>query len=88
MPELLLADGASRVDLVAENEEGHLGELLDREERVELRLGLGEPLNVDAVDEEDDPVYLGEVVPPQTARWQAVPSAGTPYADTRGCAPC
>ena len=67
MSELLLADGAGRVDLVAEDEERHLGELLDGEQRVELRLGLGEPLNVDAVDEEDDAVDLREVIPPEAA---------------------
>ena len=67
MPELLLADGTGRVDLVAEDKEGHLRELLDREQRVELGLGLRETLNVDAVDEEDDAVHLGEVVPPESA---------------------
>ena len=71
MPELLLADGAWRVDLVAEDEEGDLGEFLDGQERVELSLGLGESLNVDAVDEEDDAVNLGEVVPPETACYRA-----------------
>ena len=76
MSELLLADGAWRVDLVAEDEEGHLGELLNREKRVELRLGLGEPLNVDAVYEENDAVDLGEVVPPEAARWRTSVSVG------------
>ena len=89
MPELLLADGAGRVDLVAEDEERHLGELLDREQRVQLRLRLGEPLDVDAVDEEDDPVDLGEVVPPQAARWRTLSSVGTPYVQHADeCAPC
>ena len=54
MPELLLGDGTRRVDLVAEDEERHLRELLDGQQRVELGLRLREALDVDAVDEEDD----------------------------------
>ena len=68
MPQLVLAHRSRRVDLVAEDKEGDLRELLDGEEGVELRLGLGEALEVGAVDEEDDPVDLGEVVPPEAAR--------------------
>ena len=67
MPELVLAHGAGCVNLVAEDKEGDLRELLDGEEGIELRLGLGEALKVGAVDEEDDPVDLGEVVPPEAA---------------------
>ena len=70
MPELLLRDGTGRVDLVAEDEERHLRELLDREQRVQLGLGLWEALDVDAVDEEDDAVDLREVVPPEPAGWR------------------
>lgn len=66
--ELVLADSAGRVDLVPEHEEGHLREILDGEERVELGLGLGEALVVSAVDEEDDSVDFGEVVAPETTR--------------------
>lgn len=36
--ELLLANGARCIDLVAENEERHLGQLLDGEQCVELSL--------------------------------------------------
>lgn len=67
VPELLLADSTRGVNLVAENKEGNLRELLDREECVELSLRLGEPLEVGAVDEEDDAVDLWEVVLPQAA---------------------
>ena len=38
MSELLLAHSTECVDLVAENEEGNLGEFLDGEQRVELGL--------------------------------------------------
>ena len=69
VPQLLLADCARGVDLVAEHEEGHLRELLDGEQGVELRFRLGEALKVGAVDEEDDAVNLGEVVAPETASW-------------------
>ena len=66
LAQFLLRDGTGRVDLVAKDEEGHFGELLDREERVELGARLGESLVVLRVDEEDDAVHLGEVVLPQT----------------------
>ena len=38
MPELLLAHCARSIDFVAQNEEWDLGELLDREEGIELSL--------------------------------------------------
>jgi hypothetical protein len=66
--ELVLGDGVGVVDLVAQDAEGHLGELLHGQERVELGLGLGEALVVLGVDQEDDAVDLGEVVLPQAAR--------------------
>ncbi len=69
MPELVLAHGTRCVNLVAEDKERHLGELLDGEESVKLRLRLGEPLKVGTVDEEDDAIDLGEVVPPETTRY-------------------
>ena len=65
--ELVLGHGIRVVDLVAEDDERHLGELLHRQERVELGLGLGEPLVVLGVDEEDDAVDFGEVVFPEAA---------------------
>ena len=68
MSKLLLADGTSRIDLVAEDEERYLRELLNREQGVQLRLRFGEPLNVHAVNEEDNAVDLREVVPPKPTR--------------------
>ena len=68
MPELVLAHSARRINLVAEDKERNLGELLDGEEGIKLRLGFREPLKVGTVDKEDDPVDLGEVVPPEAAR--------------------
>lgn len=64
--EFVLADGVGVVDLVAENEEGDLGELLHGEEGVELGLGLGETLVILSVNEENDTAHFGEVVLPET----------------------
>lgn len=65
--QLILRDGVGVIDLVAEHEEGHLGEVLHGEQGVQLDLGLGETLVVLGIDQEDDAADLGEVVLPQTA---------------------
>jgi len=65
--EFVLGDGVGVVDLVAENDKGDLGELLHGEERVQLGLGLDEPLVVLGVDQEDDAVHFGEIVLPETS---------------------
>ena len=67
MSQLILADGTRVVDLVSENKEGDLGEFLHGQEGVQLGLGLGEPLMVAGVDQEDDSADFGEVVLPETA---------------------
>lgn len=72
MPELVLTHGTRRVNLVTKNQERNLRELLDGEQSVELCLGLGESLEVRAVDEEDDAVNLGEVVAPEAASYREV----------------
>lgn len=64
--ELVLAHCAWCVDLVAENEEGHVRELVDSEEVVKLGLRLAKSFWVGCVDEEDDTVYFWEVVFPET----------------------
>ena len=69
MPELILAHGARRVDLVAEDKERNLRQLLNREEGIELRLRLGETLEVGAVNQEDDAIDLGEVITPEATSW-------------------
>lgn len=66
MSQFVLADCARVVDLVSENKERHLGQLLHREQSVQLGLGLDEPFVVLRVDQEDDSADFGEVVPPQT----------------------
>ena len=65
--ELLLADSARCVDLVAEDEERHFGKLLDPEQCIEFGLRLGEALKVGGVDEEDDAGDLGEIIAPETS---------------------
>lgn len=65
MSELLLADSTECVDLVAENEEGNLGEFLDGEQCIKLGLRFSETFVVSRVDQEDDTVDLGEVVAPE-----------------------
>jgi hypothetical protein len=65
--QLVLRDSLGVIDLVAQDDEGNLGELLHREEGVELGLGLGESLVVLRIDKEDDTVDLREVIPPDTA---------------------
>ena len=70
MPKLILTHGTRRVNLVTKDQERNLRELLNGEQSVELRLGLGEPLEVRAVDEEDDAVNLREVVTPEAASYR------------------
>ena len=72
MPELVLAHGPWRVNLVAEDKEGNLGEFLNGEEGIKLRLRLGESLEVGAVDKEDDTIDFREVVPPETPGYERV----------------
>ena len=67
MPELVLAHRSGRVNLVAEDKEGNLGEFLNGEEGIKLRLRLGESLEVGAVNQEDNTVDLGEVIAPEAA---------------------
>ena len=67
LPQLILTDRIRVVDLVAQDDKGHLGQLLHRQESVELDLGLGKALVVLGINEEDDAVHLGEVVSPDTA---------------------
>lgn len=68
MSQLILTHGTWVVDLVSENKEGDLGEFLHGQEGVQLGLGLGEPLVVAGIDQEDDAADFGEVVLPETTR--------------------
>ena len=67
MPQLILADGVRVIDLVAEDEEGDLGEVFHGEEGVELGFGFGKALVIFGVDEEDYAGDFGEVVFPEAA---------------------
>lgn len=75
MSQLVLADSIGVIDLVPEDEKGHLGQFFHGEEGVELGLGLGEALVVLCVDEEDNPADFGKVVFPQAARCTTMLSA-------------
>ncbi|KAI0308998.1 hypothetical protein OF83DRAFT_1089378, partial [Amylostereum chailletii] len=61
--ELLLTYGARSIDLVTKNEEGHLGELLDRGKTIEHGLRLGEMLKVGGINQEDNAIDLREPEP-------------------------
>lgn len=50
------------VNLVAEDEEGDFGELLEAEELVERVFGFGEAVDVFGVDEVHDAVYFREIL--------------------------
>jgi hypothetical protein len=50
MPEFLLADSTWRVDFVAENKEGDLGELFDGEKGVKFRFRFAEAFKVGTVN--------------------------------------
>ena len=67
MPQLILAHSVGVINLVTQDKEGSLAQVLHAEQRVELRLALGEALRVLGVDEEHDAADLGEVVLPQAA---------------------
>lgn len=64
MPQLLLAHSANRVDLVTQDEEGHLRQLLNGKKGVQLRLGLVETLGVGTVDQEHDAIHFWEIISP------------------------
>jgi hypothetical protein len=65
--QLVLGDSVRVVDLVAQDDEGDLGELFHREKGIELGLGLCESLVVLGIDKEDDTVNIGEVIAPDTS---------------------
>lgn len=65
--QLVLAHSVRVVDLVSENEEGHLGEVFHGQEGVQLGLGFREALVVLGVDEKDNAADFGEIVLPETA---------------------
>jgi hypothetical protein len=66
MTEFILAHSTRGVNLVSKDEERHLGKVLDGKECIKFGLGLRESLKVGTVDEEDNTVDFGEVVPPET----------------------
>lgn len=72
LAELFFADGAWCVDFVSEDQEGHLVELLDAQEGVQLCSRLLETLVVGGINEEHDSVYFWEVILPQSTCCAAV----------------
>lgn len=67
MPEFFLAHSTWRINFVAENEEGDLGELLNGEEGIKLRFRFAEAFKVGTIDQKNDTVDFGEIVTPETA---------------------
>ena len=65
LDQLVRGDGAREVDLVAEDEQGHLGEGRVAQRLVQLVARLVEPLDVRAVDHEDKGVAALVVMPPE-----------------------
>ena len=66
LTQLLFGHSTGSVDLVAQDQEGNTGELLDRKQSVELCTCFGKSLVVLRVNEEYDAVHLGEVVLPKS----------------------
>lgn len=64
--QLFLTDGTGGIDFVTQDEEWDLGKFFDREQGIELGFRFIETIMVGTVDEEDDPVDLGEVVAPES----------------------
>ena len=63
--ELLLRCGGGHINLVAQDEEGDVGQLVGGEKGIELLLGLGETSPIDGIDEVNDAVDRGKVILPQ-----------------------
>ena len=76
MSQLLLADGIWVIDLIAQDQEGHFGEVFHREQGVELGFRFGEALEIFGINEEDDARDFGEVVAPEAAGWGRVSLRG------------
>lgn len=72
LTKLLFGASSGPVDLVAQDEDGAVGQLLVGQEGVELGLGLDEPGSVADVDQEDDGVDGREVVTPDLKRSEAI----------------
>lgn len=65
-PQFIFRDGLRVIDLVSKDKERDFGELFHGQQSVELSLRFGKTLMVFGVNKEDNPVYLGEVVFPET----------------------
>lgn len=61
----ILRDSGRDINLVAQNDEGHLGEVVLLKQTIKLGLGLRETGRVGCVDQEHNRVNLGEVILPQ-----------------------
>ena len=62
--ELLVAGGPGDVDLIAEDKKRDVGEHLIVDQAIQLLLNLWETLAIHGVDEKDDTIDLGIVIPP------------------------
>ncbi len=70
MSDLVFAGGADLVDLVAQDDNGTLGELLVAEKWLQLVYGLGEALAIPHVNEEDDGVNRRKIVLPHATNFK------------------
>lgn len=69
MSQLILTNCVRMVNLIAEDEKGHLGEFLHREKSVELGFGFGQTFVVFGIDEENNAGHFGEIILPETSSW-------------------
>ena len=68
LAKFVLGGGPRTVDFVAQDEDGAVGELFVRQERVQLDFGLAEAAAVARVDQEYDGVHGGEIIFPNLKR--------------------
>lgn len=66
MSQLVFGHSIGVIDLVAQNDEGDLGQLFQGQKGVELSFGFGQAFMVLGIDEENDTIDLGKIISPNT----------------------
>ena len=64
LPELILRSSPSSVNLITEDEDGTVGKLLVRQQRVKLNLGLLKTSTITRVNQEYNGIHGGKVITP------------------------